>query len=307
MHLIEPTREQVLDFCAESPIERVFLEDVARRGVGRFTAVENVSGRLVGLCHVGANIVPSGEGCGAFARVAAAGRARMIIGEQGAVGELWEAARRDLPEPREDRPNQPVYVITDPPEPASRDSGRQPPATSSGCCRPAPPPTALELGIDPLARDAEGFRWRTRAQVEDGRSWLWLEDDVILFKAEASAWTNAAVQVAQVWVDPVARGKGYGAPRPARPVSPPARDDARRDPLRARRQRGRRSRSTTRSGCGGRFPTGACSSDEAARRTRAPRVARLLDRGRARLARPHAKYSRAEAERWRSDCPPHLN
>lgn len=211
MHLIEPTREQVLDFCAESPIERVFLEDVARAGVGRFTGVENVSGRLVGLCHVGANIVPSGDGCGAFARVAAAGRARMIIGEQGAVGELWEAARRNLPEPREDRPNQPVYVITDPPEPGG--SGLRP-AAAGDVERLLPACAAahrLELGIDPLARDAEGFRWRTRAQIEDGRSWLWLEDDVILFKAEASAWTNAAVQVAQVWVDPVARGKGYGA------------------------------------------------------------------------------------------------
>ena len=211
MHLIEPTRDQVLDFCAESPIERVFLEDVARAGVGRFTAVENVSGRVVGLCHVGANVVPSGEGCAGFARIAAAGRARMIIGEPGAVSELWQAARRDLPEPREDRPGQPVYVITEPPEPGH--SGLRP-ARPDDVERLLPACAAahrLELGIDPLARDAEGFRWRTRAQIDDGRSWLWLEDDIVLFKAEASAWTNAAVQIAQVWVDPVARGKGYGA------------------------------------------------------------------------------------------------
>ena len=60
----------------------------------------------------------------------------------------------------------------------------------------------MELGIDPRRRDDEGFRWRVRSQIEDGRSWLWLEDDVILFKAEASAWTPSAVQVQQVWVDP---------------------------------------------------------------------------------------------------------
>ena len=46
-----------------------------------------------------------------------------------------------------------------------------------------------ELGIDPMDRDPEGFRWRTRSQIEEGRSWLWLENGVILFKAEASAWT----------------------------------------------------------------------------------------------------------------------
>ncbi len=69
----------------------------------------------------------------------------------------------------------------------------------------------LELGIDPLARDPDGFRWRTLAQIEEGRSWLWLEDDVVRFKAEASAWTPSAVQLQQVWVDPQARGRGYGS------------------------------------------------------------------------------------------------
>jgi predicted GNAT family acetyltransferase len=34
---------------------------------------------------------------------------------------------------------------------------------------------------------------------------------VIRFKAEASAWTPSAVQLQQVWVDPVARRHGYGS------------------------------------------------------------------------------------------------
>ena len=211
MQVIEPTRAQVLDFCAESPVERVFLGDVARAGLGRFTALEGEAGRLVGLCHIGANLVPSGEGCGAFARAAAVGRARMIIGEERAVGDLWEAAKPRLPTPREDRPHQPVFVIDE--LPAAGGTGLRA-ATPDDVERLLPACAAahrLELGIDPLARDAEGFRWRTAAQVDEGRSWLWLEDDIILFKAEASAWTDAAVQVAQVWVDQVARGQGYGA------------------------------------------------------------------------------------------------
>src|SRR5207302_6240881 len=67
----------------------------------------------------------------------------------------------------------------------------------------------LELHVDPLAADPDGFRWRTEAQIEDGRSWVWLEDGVIRFKAEASAWTSSAVQLQQVWVDPAARNRGY--------------------------------------------------------------------------------------------------
>ena len=34
---------------------------------------------------------------------------------------------------------------------------------------------------------------------------------MILFKAEASAWTPAAVQLQQVWVDPPARRQGNAA------------------------------------------------------------------------------------------------
>jgi predicted GNAT family acetyltransferase len=60
-----------------------------------------------------------------------------------------------------------------------------------------------------MRRDAEGFRWRTRAQIEEGRSWVWVEDGVIRFKAEASAWTPSAVQLQQVWVDPEVRNRGY--------------------------------------------------------------------------------------------------
>src|SRR6476619_818061 len=94
--VITPSLEQILAFCAGDPVERVFLEDVARRGLGRFSAVAE-NGRLTALCHVGANVVPSGVGCGAFARAAAGSRARMVIGEENAVGELWDEAHGKMP------------------------------------------------------------------------------------------------------------------------------------------------------------------------------------------------------------------
>ena len=206
--LFEPRLEQILAFCARDPVERVFLEDVARRGLGRFVAVAGDDG-LAALCHLGANVVPAGEGCDGFARRIERSRARMIIGEERAVGELWAAVEKRLGVPREDRPGQPVFALEDPPAPG--DTGLRP-ATSEDLGR-LLPACALaheeELGVNPLARDPEGFRWRTGSQIEDGRSWVWLEDGVILFKAEASAWTPAAVQLQQVWVDPEARRHGY--------------------------------------------------------------------------------------------------
>lgn len=206
--LLEPRLEQILAFCAREPVECVFLEDVARRGLGRFVAVPGDDG-LAALCHLGANVVPAGEGCDRFARRVERSRARMIIGEERAVGELWAAARGRFGVPREDRAGQPVFSLEEAPEPG--ETGLR--AATSADLERLLPACALaheeELGVNPLARDPDSFRWRTRAQIDDGRSWVWLEDGVILFKAEASAWTPAAVQLQQVWVDPDARGRGY--------------------------------------------------------------------------------------------------
>jgi hypothetical protein len=131
-----------------------------------------------------------------------------VIGEENAVGDFWSAARNRLGTPREDRPGQPVYVLEEPPEPG--ETGLR--AATQDDFELLVPACAEahreELGIDPLARDPESFRWRTRMQIEDGRSWLWAEDGTILFKAEASAWTPSAVQLQQVWVDPSVRGRG---------------------------------------------------------------------------------------------------
>jgi predicted GNAT family acetyltransferase len=126
------------------------------------------------------------------------------------VTELWEAARRKLGKPREDRRAQPVYVSTTPPEPGGTGLRL---ATNDDLDLLVPACAKAhyeELGVDPLRRDANGFRWRTRIQVKERRSWVWIEDGVIFFKAEASARTPDAVQLQQVWVDPPARRQGNG-------------------------------------------------------------------------------------------------
>jgi ribosomal protein S18 acetylase RimI-like enzyme len=206
--LVTPTVDQVLQFCARDPVERVFLEDVARRGFARFRAVEE-GDLLTALCYFGANVVPSGEGCEVFAEDTAQRSTRMIIGDEQAVTELWSAAEALLPESREDRPGQPVYVLDKPPD--GDDTGlREARADDLELVLPACAATHREdLGVDPLERDPAGFRRRTLAQIHERRSWLWAENETILFKAEASAWTPSAVQLQQVWVDPAVRNQGY--------------------------------------------------------------------------------------------------
>jgi ribosomal protein S18 acetylase RimI-like enzyme len=198
----------VLEFCEREPVERVFLEDVARRGLGRFVATAD-GGRIEALCHVGANLVPSGPGVARLAKAAARGSPRMLVGEEGAVTELWESLRRRLPAPIDDRPGQPVFVLDE--KPPAMGTGLRP-ATLDDLELLVPACAAAyheEVGVDAFARDPDLFRWRTRSQIELGRSWVWIEDGRIRFKAEASAWTPSAVQLQQVWVEPGLRGRGY--------------------------------------------------------------------------------------------------
>ena len=203
-----PSFEQILAFCAEDPIERVFLEDVARRGYGRFAALRD-GGRLQALCHLGSNVVPSGKGTDAFAKLAGKILPRMLIGEEQAVSDLWEAVRDRLPRPLEDRPGQPVYVLDEPPPSGESDLRPARLEDLELLVRTSAAAFYEEVGVDAYARDPELFTRRTRAQIVDGRSWLWEKDGEILFKAEASAWTERAVQLQQVWVDPRVRRHGF--------------------------------------------------------------------------------------------------
>ena len=204
-----PRLTQVLTFCGEDPIERVFLEDVARRGLGRFAGLRD-GGRLTALCHLGANLVPSGRNVASFADVVARSDPRMLVGEERAVTELWDAVKSFLPEPLDDRPGQPVYVLEEPPEPAGSGLRRATLHDLDALVPAAAEAYREEVGVDAYARDPSLFEWRTRVQIEEGRSWIWREDGRILFKAEASAWTPQAVQLQQVWVEPDLRGRGNG-------------------------------------------------------------------------------------------------
>jgi uncharacterized protein len=204
-----PRLSHVLAFCGGDPVERVFLEDVARRGLGRFAGLRE-SGRLTALLHLGANLVPSGTGCAEFAELVSRSEPRMVVGEERAVTELWDLVRAGFPEPLDDRPGQPVYVLEEPP--SSGGSGLRAATLHDLDVLVGASAEAYreEVGVDAYARDPVLFEWRTRSQIEEGRSWLWKEDGRILFKAEASAWTPQAVQLQQVWVEPELRGHGYG-------------------------------------------------------------------------------------------------
>jgi len=65
-----------------------------------------------------------------------------------------------------------------------------------------------EMGSDPLAGDATGWRARMSALIDRGWSWVWTDRRRIVFKAELSAWNPDVVQIQGVYTAPGYRGRG---------------------------------------------------------------------------------------------------
>jgi len=65
-----------------------------------------------------------------------------------------------------------------------------------------------EMGVDPMALDAAGWRSRMATLIDRGWSFVWCEGPEILFKVELSAWTPEVLQLQGVWTEPHLRQRG---------------------------------------------------------------------------------------------------
>jgi predicted GNAT family acetyltransferase len=67
-----------------------------------------------------------------------------------------------------------------------------------------------ENGVNPMTKDPIGFRQRTERRIKQGRVWVWMEEGLLIFKADISNDTPEAVYLEGIYVNPEQRGKGYG-------------------------------------------------------------------------------------------------
>lgn len=67
-----------------------------------------------------------------------------------------------------------------------------------------------ESGINPLARDPQGFRERAARRIAKGRIWVWFENQRLLYKTDVVAETPQAIYLEGVYVHPEHRFQGYG-------------------------------------------------------------------------------------------------
>lgn len=69
----------------------------------------------------------------------------------------------------------------------------------------------MESGVDPMERDREGFLKRCARRIEQGRTFVVVEDRKLVFKADIVAETSETVYLEGVYVAPEFRGQGVGS------------------------------------------------------------------------------------------------
>ncbi|HET7436730.1 MAG TPA: GNAT family N-acetyltransferase [Thermoanaerobaculia bacterium] len=137
---------------------------------------------------------------------------RAIISPADLVEMLWNRLRTRLDPPTVVRLTQPVYAIKRRLDYPDLTEARY--STLRDLDALVPACAAMhkeEVGIDPLERDAAGYRERIRELVDKKRSIIRVVEGHIASKCEFSAVSNDAVQLMGVWTHPKFRRRGFAA------------------------------------------------------------------------------------------------
>jgi predicted GNAT family acetyltransferase len=134
---------------------------------------------------------------------------RAIISPAALVERLWMRLRSRLDPPTVVRLNQPVYAIRGRLDfPDLQDARYASMRDLDGLVPACAAMHKEEVGIDPLERDAAGYRERIRELIEKKRSLIRVVEGRIAVKCEYSAVTADAVQLMGVWTHPDFRRRG---------------------------------------------------------------------------------------------------
>lgn len=213
---------EVLEFLSRRPIHNVgmigFIRDnglVSKLNRGTFYGYRNGMGELEGVALIGhATLmeIHTEEAVRAFADVArTATQLHLIMGEQIQIERFWTYYCRNQSETR--RVGREVLYQLNWPVPVHDEIKSLRAATADEIELIVPVHARLafeESGINPLESDPEGFRQRCARRIEQGRTWVLVENGKLVFKAEVVADTPEVVYLEGIWVSEDKRMNGYG-------------------------------------------------------------------------------------------------
>ena len=212
---------EVFEFLSARTIHTVFMASLIRdnglvspHNRGSFYSCRDRYGRLEGVALLGhATVVEarSENSLALFARLARnCLNAHLIRGEQETISSFWKHYANSGQKPRltcrellfEQR-----TAVTSEGESDLR------PATLNDLDKVMAVNASMalhEAGTNPLQNDPGGFRSRTARRIEQGRIWVWNQDDRLIFKADVVAETPEVTYLEGVHIHAEERRKGYG-------------------------------------------------------------------------------------------------
>lgn len=135
----------------------------------------------------------------------------MVMGEQRATKMFWRSLAEGWVEPRrtcnellfEQRSSNGNYETTNALRLATTED-------LSGVMAIQSQMAFAESGVDPMAVDRAGFQRRCMRRIEQGRIWVCVEKENLMFKADVMFETPDVIYLEGIYVDPRRRGNGYG-------------------------------------------------------------------------------------------------
>jgi uncharacterized protein len=214
---------EALRFLEARPLHTVIMSSFIRdNGLvsplnrGTFYACHSRKGRLEGVALIGhATLIEtrSEAALAAFARLAHdCPQANLIIGEQEKVKRFWNYYTKVGQVPHllcrellfEQRwPMQVREVV--------RGLRRAMPDDLARVMTAHAQMALEEIGVNLLETDPEGFRQRCARRIEQGRVWVWVENERLIFKVDVVSETPDVVYLEGLYVHPEERGKGHGS------------------------------------------------------------------------------------------------
>ncbi len=221
--LTNENASEVLSFLGERSLHNVVMtgkildngiESDFNRGI--FYGCYNAVGILAGVALIGHAIFIDARCDEALRQIAKlaqqSARTHMLMGEQEVIASFWKHfAPNRHPTHRICR--ELLLELTQPPSQAeSAVNLRRARLSDLPHIMPVHADMAFaESGVHPLQADPDGFRQRCGRRIEQGRTWVVVEQDQLIFKADVVSETPAVTYLEGIYVHPEFRGQGHGS------------------------------------------------------------------------------------------------
>ena len=213
---------EVLKFLSQRPIHTITMMGLINdNGIvspfnrGTFYGCRDLNGQLEGVALVGHATLMETVSDRALAALAQIARecpnTHMIMGEKERVADFWshytDAGRRQRSACREW-----LFELSWPVETLEEVNGLRP-ATANELELVMPVQAELaydESGVNPLEVDPLGFRERCLRRIEQGRTWVVVENGLLVFKADVISRTPEVNYLEGIWLREDRRNKNLG-------------------------------------------------------------------------------------------------